>query len=180
MNKTACCLTLLLSVLLPGFLSPAEAEQVISDTSLKPPQVTPEQLSERSQTPLQDIEQEIVKEINEYRATKGLPPLKWDAEVAQQARRHSQNMANQRVPFGHQGFKQRVEVLRSEFPYRGAAAENVAFNSGYRDPAQQAVQGWLKSPGHRKNIEGQYTFTGIGVSRGSNGEYYLTQLFLQK
>jgi uncharacterized protein YkwD len=180
MNKTASCITLSLSVLLPGFLSSAKAGQVLSITQLKPPKVTPEQLSERSQTPLQDIEQEIVKEINEYRATKGLPPLKWNPEIAQQARRHSQNMASQRVPFGHQGFQQRVEILRSEFPYRGSAAENVAFNSGYRNPAKQAVEGWLKSPGHRKNIEGQYTFTGIGVSRGSNGEYYLTQLFVQK
>ncbi len=178
MNKTAFCLTLSLGIAIPGNLSQVNAGQVLSITQLKPPQVTPEQMAARSTTPLSDIEQEIVKEINDYRAKKRLPALRWNSAIAQQARQHSQDMANKSVPFGHQGFQQRVEQLKDELQYR-SAAENVAFNSGFHNPAKQAVQGWLKSPGHRKNIEGQYNLTGIGVSRGPKGEYYLTQLFIQ-
>ena len=86
-------------------------------------------------------------------------------------------MANGAVPFGHDGFEQRVQALAKAIPYK-AAAENVADNQGYNDPATQAVQGWLKSDGHRRNIEGQYNLTGIGIALNANGEYYFTQIFV--
>ncbi len=39
------------------------------------------------------------------------------------------------------------------------------------------MSGWLRSPGHRENIEGAYDLTGIGVARSRQGVYYFTQLF---
>ena len=30
--------------------------------------------------------------------------------------------------------------------------ENVAYNGGAEDPAKVAVDGWINSPGHRKNM----------------------------
>jgi uncharacterized protein YkwD len=33
-------------------------------------------------------------------------------------------------------------------------------------------------PGHRKNIEGPYEVTGIGVARNAQGEVYFTQIFV--
>jgi uncharacterized protein YkwD len=40
----------------------------------------------------------------------------------------------------------------------------------------QAVDGWIKSDGHRKNMEGQFLIlTGTGL-RNAKGEYYFTQL----
>jgi uncharacterized protein YkwD len=60
------------------------------------------------------------------------------------------------------------------------AAENVASNNGFPDPATTAVQGWLKSPGHLTNIENAtYNQTGVGVSRNKEGSYYFTQLFAE-
>lgn len=156
--------------------TPLHQTNAMNVTSLTPPPRNP-RMTPRSASPLSDVEQSIIKQINNYRASKKMPPLQWNPAIAQQARQHSQQMAAKQVPFGHQGFRQRVQVLSQKIAYR-AAAENVAFNSGYRDPAAQAVQGWLKSPGHRKNIEGQFNLTGIGVSRGKRGEYYLTQLFV--
>ena len=35
----------------------------------------------------------------------------------------------------------------------------------------------LYSPGHRKNMEGQFNLTGIGCARGKDGVFYFTQLF---
>ncbi|KAM3101150.1 CAP domain-containing protein [Phormidesmis sp. 146-12] len=124
------------------------------------------------------MEQSILKQINQYRATRKLPALKLDSSITQQARLHSQNMASGRVSFGHQGFDQRIQEIGKTIAYR-AAAENVAYNMGYKDPATQTVQGWLKSPGHLRNIQGQFNLTGIGVSKNAKNEIYFTQLFIR-
>ncbi|MBW4636046.1 MAG: CAP domain-containing protein [Iphinoe sp. HA4291-MV1] len=123
-----------------------------------------------------DLERSIFDDINRYRASKGLPKLSLNTRISRQARIHSQNMANGKIPFSHQGFRRRVSAI--PIRYR-SAAENVAFNLGYSDPAQEAVAGWLHSPGHLANIKGNYNMTGIGVATNSQGEVYLTQIFLR-
>lgn len=124
------------------------------------------------------LEQEVFVRINQYRAQKGLAPLSVNSAIAQQARSHSQAMANGSVPFSHEGFSQRVSAIGQTIAVRGAA-ENVAYNMGHRNPAQVAVDGWIKSPGHRGNIEGNYSLTGIGIARNARGEYYFTQIFIR-
>lgn len=121
------------------------------------------------------IEESIFDQINQYRAEKGLPALARSSKIDTQARIHSENMASAKVAFGHQDFSNRVKAI--DIPYK-AAAENVAYNRGYSDPATKAVQGWLKSLGHRTNIEGKYNQTGIGVAVNSKGQVYFTQLFI--
>jgi uncharacterized protein YkwD len=121
------------------------------------------------------LEKSIFEQINQYRATLGLPKLTLNGNITRQARIHSQNMAQGKVPFSHHGFEQRVKAIPLTY---SSAAENVAFNTGYSDPAQQAVIGWINSPGHLKNIKGNYSLTGIGVAANSKGEVYLTQIFL--
>jgi len=134
--------------------------------------------SAQSTTTLASVEQAVHNQVNQYRASRGLPPLSLDARISEQARVHSQNMAIGTVPFSHDGFTQRVQTIARVIPYSGAA-ENVAYNQGYGDPATQAVQGWLRSTGHRTNIEGQYNLTGIGIAKNSQGEYYFTQIFIR-
>jgi len=124
------------------------------------------------------LEQSIHQQINRYRRSRNLSPLTLDSRISAQALAHSQAMASGKVSFSHDGFDQRVQIIRRTIPYR-AAAENVAFNQGYGNPDVQAVQGWIKSPRHRVNIEGQYDLTGIGISRNANGEYYFTQIFIR-
>ena len=124
---------------------------------------------------LSAIEQSVYQQINQYRQSFNLPPLKLDARITEQARQHSNAMANG-TPLGHEGFEQRVKAIG--IPY-SRVAENVAFNQGYSDPATQAVQGWIDSSDHRHNIEGQFSWTGIGVSQ-TEGKYYLTQIFLER
>lgn len=122
------------------------------------------------------IEKAVYNQVNQYRASKGLPPLTANLPMSEQARVHSQNMASGKVPFSHQGFQQRVTAVA--IPY-SSAAENVAYNQGYSDPATVAVQGWIKSTGHRQNMEGNFNLTGIGVATNSKGQYYFTQLFIR-
>jgi uncharacterized protein YkwD len=121
------------------------------------------------------IEQAIFDQINQYRVNKGLSLLTRSSQIDDRARIHSQNMASAKVGFGHQNFSDRVKATGIRYK---AAAENVAYNQGYSDPATQAVQGWLKSPGHKANIEGKYNQTGIGVAVNSKGEVYFTQIFI--
>ncbi len=122
------------------------------------------------------LEQSVFKQINQYRRSIGLQPFVVDSRMTNQAKHHSQDMASGMVPFGHDGFHQRVKAIA--IPYSGAA-ENVAYNQGYSDPATEAVHGWLKSPGHLTNIKGNYNLTGIGVATNSKGEIYFTQIFLK-
>ncbi|MGM3305012.1 CAP domain-containing protein [Anabaena sp. WFMT] len=121
------------------------------------------------------LEKLVFEQINQYRVAQGMPKLTLNANISQQARIHSQNMANGIVKFSHHGFEQRVKAIPLSY---NSAAENVAFNVGYSNPANQAVIGWLNSPGHLKNIHGQYKLTGVGVAINAKGEVYLTQIFL--
>lgn len=132
-----------------------------------------------AQADTSSIERAAFDRINQYRQGRNLAPLTWDNSITNQARIHSQNMANGTVPFSHNGFQQRVQAIAKVIPYRGAA-ENIAYNQGYADPAANAVQGWLNSSGHQRNIVGNYNLTGIGVARNSKGEYYFTQIFILK
>lgn len=125
------------------------------------------------------MEQAVLTQINQYRASRKLSPLTLDARMSEQARAHSQAMASGRTPFGHNGFQQRVQTLARVIPY-SRAAENVAYNQGYSDPVRQAVQGWLQSTGHRQNIEGSFDLTGIGIAQNAKGEYYFTQIFIRR
>ncbi len=125
---------------------------------------------------LADLEKAVNQQINQYRASKKLPPLSVDPRITQQARIHSQNMASGKVKFSHDGFEGRVKAI--SIPYQ-SVAENVAYNQGYSDPVRNAVEGWIKSEGHRKNMEGQFNLTGIGIAKNAKGEYYFTQIFVR-
>lgn len=123
-----------------------------------------------------NLEKAVNQQINQYRASKKLPPLTIDPRISQIARIHSENMANGKVSFSHDGFEGRAKAIT--IPYQ-SVAENLAYNFGYSDPVRNAVEGWIKSDGHRKNMEGQFNVTGIGIAKNAKGEYYFTQLFVR-
>jgi uncharacterized protein YkwD len=123
-----------------------------------------------------NLEKAANQQINQYRASKKLPPLRVDPQMSQIARIHSENMANGKATFSHDGFEGRAKAIT--IPYQ-SVAENLAYNMGYSDPVRNAVEGWIKSEGHRKNMEGQFNLTGIGIAKNAKGEYYFTQLFVR-
>ncbi|CAG7857100.1 hypothetical protein MCAMS1_01821 [biofilm metagenome] len=125
------------------------------------------------------LEKSVLQKINAYRVARKLPSLPLNTTISNVARTHSLNMASGKIPFGHQGFQARVQTLAKTFTFR-AAAENVAMNQGYSDPAATAVNGWLKSTGHRNNIIGNYNLTGIGVAKNAKGQYFFTQVFWRR
>lgn len=120
------------------------------------------------------ISRQALDGTNRYRASKGRPPLRWNAGIAAIAAEHAASMASGAAPFSHDGFEARV----SRFPVaQRGAGENLALNSGVSTVAQTAVDGWIKSPGHEKNLVGNFNVCGIGTAQSSNGTFYLTQLF---
>jgi uncharacterized protein YkwD len=124
------------------------------------------------------IERDVLVRVNRYRKSEGLPELRSDARIAEIARGHSREMAVGRTGFGHGGFKGRTQAVASRVPYK-RVAENVSRHS--RDPSKVpavAVERWVASRGHRRNIEGPFVVTGVGAALGPDGSVYLTQVFV--
>lgn len=49
---------------------------------------------------------------------------------------HSKNMAERRVPFGHDGFDKRADAI--DMPHE-LTCENVAFSDGYGDSLPEVI-----------------------------------------
>src|ERR1700722_8783183 len=122
------------------------------------------------------ISREILFFVNEFRRSKGLPVLQGDSYISSVALGHSRDMLTGKSPFGHDGFRQRIDRISGKLGRLQVAAENVA--SGPMG-AREVVDGWLHSPGHRRNIMGDFRLTGIGVAEASNGMIYFTQIFIK-
>lgn len=90
------------------------------------------------------------------------------------AEEHAKQMARGEMPFSHLDFDKRV--ARYPMVHMGAG-ENLAYNGGHADAAARAVQQWIDSPGHRRNLLGQWTLCGVGVAQTAGGQFYFTQLF---
>jgi uncharacterized protein YkwD len=119
---------------------------------------------------------EILRFVNEYRRSKGLSALQANSFISSVALGHSRDMLTGKTPFGHEGFRQRIDRISGKLGRLHMAAENVA--SGPMG-AREVVDGWLHSPGHRRNIEGDFRLTGIGLAEGVNGVIYFTQIFIK-
>jgi uncharacterized protein YkwD len=127
----------------------------------------------------QSVEQRIFQAINQVRQENKLPPLKWHAKIADVAGSHSRRMATKRF-FSHEdpqfgGPDNRLSAAGIAWRLCG---ENIFEEYGEADPVRSAVRGWMQSSGHRKNILTRgFTHTGIGVARGRDGSYTITQMF---
>lgn len=131
-----------------------------------------------SDSEFSEMEQRVHELVNQYRQAQNLPPLTVDPRISDQARKHSEAMAQGEMTFSHDGFDERIKAIGQSLAYR-SAAENLAYNIGYRDPVVQAVEGWIGSPGHQQNMVGAYDLTGIGIAKNAKGEYYYSQIFIQ-
>jgi uncharacterized protein YkwD len=108
---------------------------------------------------------EVGRLVNAYRVRIGCHPLLWDSAAARAAQAHTDDMVR-RGYFAHEspeGQSVGTRLHNAGGTWR-AVAENIA--SGQRT-AQGVVQGWLDSPGHRRNIE-NCTFTRQGVGHRAN------------
>ena len=109
-----------------------------------------------------DPVQSVLSGINAVRAKAGCGPLKLNRQLMATAEAHARNMAEDDF-FGHRdksgkGFPARVRA--QGYPL-SLAAENIA--AGQKTP-EKAVQAWLDSPSHRKNVMNcKFRETGIAM-----------------
>lgn len=111
---------------------------------------------------------------NAFRIKKKLPTLSWNQNLADSATAHSKNMAEHTIPFCHAGFKERIASLTI---HPKASAENIFMCNMQGDISRIALDSWIQSQGHLKNLVGNYTACGIGVYKNDEGYWYFTQIF---
>ncbi len=125
----------------------------------------------------ESVEREVCRRVNAYRRSRGLAVQGLDRKMSQLARDHSRWMAS-RKNLSHRGSDARFRNLQGEPVRLVSFAENVAYNLGHADPAGVAVDGWIRSSGHHRNMTRRNDqLTGVGVARAKDGSWYLTQLF---
>lgn len=94
-------------------------------------------------------------------------------------------MGDKIVPFNHDGFD--VRSLQMSFKKK-SSGENLAYIGNVPrnqipkvDSSHQAVvDGWINSPGHRKNLLGNWNVCTIAGYKNASGMWYFTQLFALK
>ncbi|MFD3448017.1 CAP domain-containing protein [Microbacteriaceae bacterium 4G12] len=137
--------------------------------------VVPKVLTEEQERKVEAANaKQILDLTNLIRQRHGLSKLTWEEPAAQVAYSHSKDMKDENY-FAHESPKFGTlsdRLTKDNVPFR-LAGENIASN--YTD-AIAAVQGWLNSEGHRKNLlNKQFTSLGVGVY-----DKYYTQNFIQK
>lgn len=118
----------------------------------------------------------VVELINDYRISKGLSALNILNEASREAVTHNQYMVEQGEA-SHDYFFKRLENLKKEVNAK-SVSENVGY--GYSS-AQYIVNAWLKSDGHRNNIENpKFTDLGISTIKDETGRNYFTNTFVKR
>src|SRR5580700_4700171 len=119
----------------------------------------------------------LLDATNRERASAGLHSLKWDDALAAAARQHAELMARKnalshQLP-GEPPLDQRAAQAGAKY---AMVAENVAIGPN----PEEIHDGWMHSPGHRRNIlNAELTAVGIATTRG-NGGLFAVQDFSRK
>jgi len=121
-------------------------------------------------------ELELADLINEHRVSLGLNPLQLVNHVSYKSEEHNAYMIARKV-VNHDLFPERSENI---IEVLGAVKvnENVAYNFV---SSSSALNAWLNSPGHRANIEGNFTHFGLSIRvDAETGKKYYTNIFIKK
>lgn len=121
------------------------------------------------------IEIEIMELINDYRINAGLNPLENHNTVKAVASTHTDYMIEV-DNVSHDNFFLRKQSLEAN-ANADVVSENVAY--GFNS-AESVVNAWLNSPGHKDNIEGDYTDFDVSAEQDEEGKWYFTNMFIKR
>ena len=116
---------------------------------------------------------EILRLINEYRASYGLPPFRYNAALASAAQSHANWMAAT-VIFSHTGEGGSTPLTRAQGAgFQGAVSENIV--GGNQMSPRQGLIWWQNSPTHHNTlVSSRYDEAGTGyATNGSQNMYVL-------
>jgi uncharacterized protein YkwD len=121
------------------------------------------------------MEREVIALVNEQRRAAGCGPVQQSAKLTSAAYRHSKDMAVNDF-FSHTGSDGSSPWDRAKrVGYQKANSENLA--AGH-ETAEQVVEAWMKSPGHRQNVLNCGSkAVGVAVRHGGSYGVYWTQMF---
>jgi uncharacterized protein YkwD len=119
-------------------------------------------------------ELEALKLINSYRVSIGLNELEQNNHISYKSEEHNNYMIENNA-VNHNDFVARSENIMTVLKAK-SVAENIAYNYA---TAQGALDAWLKSPGHKKNIEGNFTHFGISIRENATAKKYYTTIFVK-
>lgn len=123
-----------------------------------------------------EAELKLMDLINDHRESIGLNKLEKINYISYKSAEHNNYMMENGV-VNHDFFQQRsadlINLLGAE-----RVGENVAYNFG---TPQGVLTAWLGSPGHKGNIEGDYTNFGVSITTNpETGRKYYTNMFIKK
>lgn len=121
-------------------------------------------------------ETQLIDQLNDYRESIGLNRLEVINHISYKSEEHNEYMI-EKNELNHDFFPERSKNIMQVL---GAVKvnENVAYN--YSTPAS-VLHAWLNSPGHKANIEGNFTHMGVSVRTNPvNGNKYYTNIFMRK
>jgi uncharacterized protein YkwD len=153
--------------------TPASSSSSAAPTTTTTPPEAPKSPDNPPPPPAgQTPEQAVLALVNNARAAKGCKALVIDDRITTAAQAHSTDMATKKY-FSHTSQDGRTfDVRMKQAGYPRPGGENIA--QGYQTPAQ-VMDGWMKSQGHRENIENcSFTTMGVGLDTRNN---YWTQDF---
>lgn len=134
---------------------------------------------------IDSLSSQIVTLVNQQRAANGLPALTVNATLTFSAKSHSDQMAQQSSVQGlaeamsHTLMGVALPSMVSRVSYAGYDYTNVGENIAFGfTGANDVMQAWMNSPGHRANIlDPNYTEIGVSVRANNDGILYFTQNF---
>jgi uncharacterized protein YkwD len=153
----------------PRFTEPTPPLKRIDPPVTPRPSATPS-TSAPSMVIIAATESAVVRLTNKLRAEAGCSPLRVDTDLHDAARDHSEDMALRdyfsHISPGGDSFVDRILAAG----YQDPGAENIA--RGYQT-ADEVMDGWMKSSGHRANILNcELHAIGVGVHFGPGGPWW--------
>lgn len=126
------------------------------------------------------LEEQAFALVNKERFWQKLELLEWDLEMLYLARQHSENMARLNF-FSHAGRDGKMVDERANevgVTNWNSIGENIAFNQGFKNNVEIAIQSWINSLSHKQNLLSRnWLRSGIGIAETSDGKFYITQVF---
>lgn len=173
---------LLGAVLMLGWNAAALRAQTVEELNYDA--LTPGRGVSQGEPNLRRAEQQILQATNEFRKAHGLQPVRLNPALSSAAQYFAHYMGRT-GKYGHEADGQRPSERAVEHGYGYCILlENIAFQfsgKGFttKQLAQGFVQGWEKSPEHRRNMLNPYVGDiGIAVAPGEKeGKYYAVQDF---
>jgi len=140
-------------------------------------QVPSTQITNSSSAQFRALQIEIINLVNQQRTNAGLKPLSEYSALTSVAMLKAEDLAINNY-FDHISptYGSPGNMIKNKGINYSSAGENIAKG---QTSAQQVMNDWMNSPGHRANIlNNKYTQIGVGIARNVQGQYVWVQMFI--